>query len=155
MPMIHNSIEYAAIMRQVSANAMEVCLDKARADLQKAMLRDVYSAYSPQDYLRTYQLLDAWRGEASALRGSIMFMSGLLGKNPDQGQHTSIMGDGSLGDALLDVLEAGYQGFNANKGRAIPARPFWDKWIQNRASRYIGAWYRDGLEAQGFTVTGR
>lgn len=143
-------------MGQISQRAMSHCLDRAYEDLCTYIQTYLYDAYSPTDYERSKGLLYSWRTVANITSGELTFIS----PQPQisaLGQHTSIMGQGSLDEDLLGVLEAGYRGFNAKTGKEIPARPFWDKWINERASRYIGAWYREGLEIQGLhgRITGR
>src|SRR5574344_1502839 len=144
--MITNSAEFSAIINMAVQNALEVAIELAYEDLQKCMDEWLYGAYSPVDYRRTYALKEEWIREASSMSASIQFEEG--------GTHQSFFEDGyALGNALLDVLESGYKGYNAKTGRDIPARPFFEKWIQ-RADKMAGKWVKKGLIAQGLTVIG-
>ena len=144
--MITNSAEFSAIINMAVQNALEVAIELAYEDLQKCMDEWLYGAYSPVDYQRTYALKEEWIREVNSMSASIQFEEG--------GAHQSFFEDGyALGNALLDVLESGYRGYNAKTGRDIPARPFFEKWIQ-RADKMAGKWVKKGLIAQGLTVIG-
>lgn len=144
--MITNSAEFSAIINMAVQNALEVAIELAYEDLQKCMDEWLYGAYSPVDYgdKRTYALKEEWIREVNSISASIQFEEG--------GTHQSFFEDGyALGNALLDVLESGYRGYNAKTGRQIPARPFFEKWIQ-RADKEAHKWVKKGLIAQGLTV---
>lgn len=146
--MITNSAEFSAIINMAVQNALEVAIELAYEDLQKCMDEWLYGAYSPVDYgdKRTYALKEEWIREVNSMSASIQFEEG--------GAHESFFEDGyALGNALLDVLESGYRGYNAKTGRQIPARPFFEKWIQ-RADKEAHKWVKKGLIAQGLTVIG-
>lgn len=145
--MITNSAEFSAIINMVVQNALEVAIELAYEDLQKCMDEWLYGAYSPVDYQRTYALKEEWIREVNSMSASIQFEEG--------GAHESFFGEGydKLGNDLLDVLQKGYKGYNAKTGRDIPARPFFEKWIQ-RADKMAGKWVKKGLIAQGLTVIG-
>ena len=145
--MITNSAEFSAIINMAVQNALEVAIELAYEDLQKCMDEWLYGAYSPVDYQRTYALKEEWIREVNSISASIQFEEG--------GTHESFFGEGydSLGNDLLDVLQKGYKGYNAKTGRDIPARPFFEKWIQ-RADKEAHKWIKKGLIAQGLTVIG-
>lgn len=147
--MITNSAEFSAIINMAVQNALEVAIELAYEDLQKCMDEWLYGAYSPVDYgdKRTYALKEEWIREVNSMSASIQFEEG--------GAHESFFGEGydSLGNDLLDVLQKGYKGYNAKTGRDIPARPFFEKWIQ-RADKEAHKWIKKGLIAQGLKVIG-
>lgn len=145
--MITNSAEFSAIINMAVQNALEVAIELAYEDLQKCMDEWLYGAYSPVDYGRTYALKEEWIREVNSMSASIQFEEG--------GAHESFFGEGydNLGNDLLDVLQKGYKGYNAKTGRDIPARPFFEKWIQ-RADKEAHKWIKKGLIAQGLTVIG-
>lgn len=141
--MISSTAEFNAIMGKAVAEALKFAIELAYKDLRQAIEKDLYGAYSPTDYKRTEALYNEWMREYSATESSVYFQEG--------GFHQSLIGGESLGDALLDVLQSGYNAYNAKTGKAIPARPFWDTWIK-RADNEADTWVREGLAAQGLAV---
>lgn len=148
---IRNSAQYGLFMGQASKKAMKFCLDKCYDDLKKCIAKDLYAAYSPTYYQRTEMIYDAWNIIAGITEGEIDFVA--PPEIPSIGAHTSPYGDGSLGEALLDVLEAGYIAYNTHSvtGKHIPPRPFFTKWMK-RMEKFAPKWYAQGLRQQGFKV---
>ena len=119
-------------------------------ELQQEIERDIYGAYSPQDYDRTKGLLNAWKHEAHGLFGDIEFQPSMLPVNPSAFQHDSPYGWDVRGE-IFDILEGGYRAYNAKTGKFIAPRPWWDNFLAKVDSK-IDKWVRSALKHQGLVV---
>ena len=152
---IHSDAEFLAVFGGACRKAIEATLEKTYEELKKAMKADIYGAYSPNDYARTEELLEAWRQQTFGVDGTfgmrIEHEPGMLVQSPILWRHASgMVGTDwfgvSIADRLLEKIEAGYKGYHAKKGRDIPARPFWDKFVINIKDD-IGKWFGEFLAA--------
>ena len=75
---ISSDAGFYLVIGKAVGNAIDEVIEKIYQELQNAIERDIYSAYSPQDYARTGELVNAWRHEASGLSGEIEFEPSML-----------------------------------------------------------------------------
>lgn len=152
MPSMFSSADFQAVMGIAVTNAMYEVLERCYRELQKEIQQDIYSAYSPQDYARTGDLLTAWKREWHRLSTELSFDPRLMTLNPSNWQHGSLYdGYTDVRDVLIDILAGGYRAYNAHKGKPIPARPMWDKFIA-KVDAHFYKWMRAALRRQGLTV---
>lgn len=141
---------HAVIGAAVSAAFVEV-IDKAYKELQDVMRSEVYGAYSPTDYARTEGLLTSWKKQVGGLDAELWFEPSMLALNPPAWQHGSKYDGGDTRSAILDIIAGGYNAMNANTGKPIPARPAWDKFMQ-QCEANMDDWVRAALMHQGLPV---
>ena len=139
---ISSTAEYLAWLHRGLSMGMENCIKKGHASLEKFIWSDLYGAYTPTYYKRTEETLMAWKEMVFITFGNLKSIA-----------HGHPIGY-SLEENLVEVLESGYYAYN-NPNSPIPARPFFTNWARKSADRYMGAWWRQGMEKAGFKITGR
>ena len=147
---ISSDAEFYLVIGKAVGNAIDEVIEKIYQELQNAIERDIYSSYSPQDYARTGELVNAWRHEASGLSGEIEFEPSMLSSDPSGFHHNSPYG-WDVRDQIFDILEGGYGAYNAKKGKPIPSRPMWDEFLVKVDSKF-DKWFRSALRHQGLVV---
>ena len=150
MPTISSDAEFYIVIGDAVGNAINEVIDKIFDELQKAIERDIYGSYSPEDYDRTNELLTSWETQARGLFGSIEFRPDMLSSDPSGFHHNSPYG-WDVRSEILDILEGGYRAYNAKKGRPIPSRPMWDEFIAKVDAKF-DKWMRAALRHQGLAV---
>lgn len=150
---IKSSADFYAVFGAACKKALQMTLEDIHEEMRKQLKSKFYNGFSPSDYARTDGLLEAWEKEAHgggiSFGGSFEFNSAALPVNPDAWQHASGMKGTvyygqSIAGQILDVLEAGYRGYNARTGKAIPPRPFWDEFL-SKTYRKFDNWYKRHL----------
>lgn len=147
---ISSDIEFYAIIGKAVSKAIDEVIERVFSELQKEIERDIYGAYTPQDYDRTEGLLDAWKHEVSGLSGNIEFQPNMLALDPAGFHHSSPYG-WDVRAEIFDILEGGYNAYNAKKGKPIPPRPMWDDFLAKIDSK-IDRWIIIALRRQGLVV---
>ena len=150
---IHSDIEFHVFVGIAVNKAINEVVDKIFKELQQSIQRDIYNAYSPQDYDRTGELLDAWERQTRGLIASIEFKPEWLSLNPTNWQHGSVYGGNytDIRNVIFDILEQGYGAYNYHKGKPIPSRPMWNEFIAKVDSKF-DRWMRVALRRQGLVV---
>lgn len=152
MPVIHSDAEFHAYIGMAVGKAIDEVMEKIFQELRKEIQVDIYDAYSPQDYGRTNALLDAWEKQSRGMAASLEFRPEWLPLNQGAWQHGSLVGGGTdICDQIFDILESGYGAYNYHKGKPIPARPMWDKFLQKVDAKF-DKWMRSALRHQGLVV---
>lgn len=147
---ISSDAEFYVVIGKAVSKAIDEVIEKVFIELQRAIERDIYGSYSPQDYDRTMALLDAWKHEARGLFGDIEFQPDMLPLDPANFHHSSPYGWDIRGE-IFDILEGGYGAYNAKLGKPIPSRPMWDEFLAKVDSK-IDRWVRAALRRQGLVV---
>ena len=147
---IHSDIEFYAIIGKAVSKAIDEVIERVFSALQDEIRRDIYGAYTPQDYERTEGLLEAWKHETSGLSGNIEFQPSMLPVNPSAFQHDSPYG-WDVRAEIFDILEGGYRAYNAKTGKPIAPRPWWDDFLAKIDSK-IDRWVRIALRRQGLVL---
>lgn len=147
---ISSDAEFYIVIGDAVGDAIEEVIQTISNELQKAIERDIYGAYSPEDYDRTSELLTSWETQARGLFGSIEFKPEMLSSDPSGFHHNSPYG-WDVRSEILDILEGGYNAYNAKTGRPIPSRPMWDEFIAKVDSKF-DRWMRTALRRQGLDV---
>ena len=148
---IHSDAEFYAVIGKAVSRAIDEVIERIFAELQKEIRRDIYGAYTPQDYDRTEGLLEAWKHETSGLFGNIEFQPDMLALDPAGFHHSSPYG-WDVRDQIFDILEGGYKAYNAKTGkRAIPRRPMWEDFLAKVDSK-IDRWIQIALRRQGLVL---
>ena len=147
---IRSDAEFHAVIGKAVSRAIDEVIERIFAELQDEIRRDIYGAYTPQDYDRTEGLLEAWKHETSGLFGNIEFQPDMLPVNPNAFQHSSPYGWDVRGE-IFDILEGGYRAYNAKTGKPIPPRPMWDDFLTKIDSK-IDRWIKAALRRQGLVL---
>jgi hypothetical protein len=147
---ISSDAEFYLVIGKAVGNAIDEVIEKIYQELQNAIEQDIYSAYSPQDYGRIGELVNAWRHEASGLSGEVKFEPSMLSSDPGGFHHNSPYG-WDVRAQIFDILEGGYGAYNAKKGKPIPSRPMWDEFLAKVDSKF-DKWFRSALRHQGLVV---
>ena len=149
MPMMGSTAEFNAAVGGAVTRAIKDVIERCYQELQVEIQNDIYAAYSPEDYERSYGLLTSWQRIVGMLSGELKFEPSML---PIGGwTHTSLYDGGDTRAVILDILEAGYRAYNAKTGKPIPARPMWDKFIA-KVDANFDSWMRAALRKQGLIV---
>ena len=109
---ISSDAEFYAVIGKAVSKAIDEVIERVFSELQKAIERDIYNGYSPQDYDRTMALLTAWKHEASGLFGDVEFQPSMLPLDPANFHHSSPYG-WDIRSEIFDILEYGYGAYNA------------------------------------------
>ena len=149
--MIDSTAEFHAVIGAAVSMAFVEVINKAYEELQKQIQSVVDGGYSPSDYGRTEGLLIAWRKQVGGLDAEMYFDPPRLPLSPANWQHGSKYDGGDMRSAIIDIISSGYNAFNANTGKPIPARPFWDKFMAS-CDANIDKWIRQALRHQGLMV---
>ena len=148
---IRSDAEFNAIIGKAVNKAINEVIERIFSELQDEIRRDIYGAYTPQDYDRTEGLLEAWKHEAIGLSGNIEFQPNML--EPDkEGFHYDSPYGWDVRDQIFDILKGGYKAYNAKTGkRAIPRRPMWEDFLAKVDSK-IDRWIQIALRRQGLVL---
>lgn len=147
---IRSDIEFYAVIGKAVSRAIDEVIERVFSELQEEIRRDIYGAYTPQDYERTEGLLEAWKHETRGLFGNIEFQPNMLTDNPDAFQHNSPYG-WDVRAEIFDILEGGYRAYNAKTGKPIPRRPMWEDFLAKIDSK-IDRWIQIALRRQGLVL---
>lgn len=147
---IRSDAEFHAVIGKAVSKAIDEVIERVFSALQDEIRRDIYGAYTPQDYDRTEGLLEAWKHETSGLSGNIEFQPDMLPVNPSAFQHDSPYG-WDVRDQIFDILEKGYGAYNYHTGKPIPPRPMWDDFLAKIDSK-IDRWIKAALRRQGLVL---
>ena len=148
---IHSDIEFYAIIGKAVSRAIDEVIERVFTELQDEIRRDIYGAYTPQDYDRTEGLLEAWKHEASGLSGNIEFQPSML-ESDKEGFHYNSPYGWDVREEIFGILEGGYKAYNAKTGkRAIPPRPMWEDFLAKIDSK-INRWIIIALRRQGLVL---
>ena len=147
---IRSDAEFHAVIGKAVSKAIDEVIERVFSALQDEIRRDIYGAYTPQDYDRTEGLLEAWKHETSGLSGNIEFQPDMLPVNPSAFQHDSPYG-WDVRDQIFDILEKGYGAYNYHIGKPIPPRPMWEDFLAKIDSK-IDRWIQIALRRQGLVL---
>lgn len=147
---ISSDAEFYVIIGKAVGKAINEVIERVFSELQKEIERDIYGAYSPQDYDRSKGLLDAWKHEARGLFGIVEFQPDMLPLDPTNFHHSSPYG-WDIRSEIFDILEGGYGAYNAKLGKPIQSRPMWNEFLAKIDSK-IDKWVRTALRRQGLVV---
>ena len=147
---ISSDAEFYVIIGKAVGKAINEVIERVFSELQKEIERDIYGAYSPQDYDRSKGLLDAWKHEARGLFGIVEFQPDMLSLDPTNFHHSFPYG-WDIRSEIFDILEGGYGAYNAKLGKPIPSRPMWNEFLAKIDSK-IDKWVRTALRRQGLVV---
>ena len=147
---IRSDTEFYTVIGKAVSKAIDEVIERVFSALQDEIRRDIYGAYTPQDYDRTEGLLEAWKHETSGLSGNIEFQPDMLPVNPSAFQHDSPYG-WDVRAEIFDILEGGYRAYNAKTGKPIPPRPMWDDFLAKIDSK-IDRWIKIALRRQGLVL---
>ena len=147
---IRSDAEFHAVIGKAVSKAIDEVIERVFSALQDEIRRDIYGAYTPQDYDRTEGLLEAWKHETSGLSGNIEFQPDMLPVNPSAFQHDSPYG-WDVRAEIFDILEGGYRAYNAKTGKPIAPRPWWDDFLAKIDSK-IDRWIIIALRRQGLVL---
>lgn len=150
---ITNDVAFHAMAEMAISRAFEEVIQRVFKELQTEIQNDIYNAYSPQDYQRTYGLLDAWETLVHGMNAEVTFRPEMLPLNPTAWQHGSVTSGGytDIRQHIFDILEQGYGAYNYHKGKPIPSRPMWDLFIAKIDAK-MDKWIRSALRGQGLMV---
>ena len=147
---IRSDAEFHAMIGKAVSKAIDEVIERVFSALQDEIRRDIYGAYTPQDYDRTEGLLEAWKHETRGLFGNIEFQPSML--EPDkEGFHYDSPYGWDVRDRIFDILEKGYGAYNYHTGKAIPPRRMWDDFLAKIDSK-IDRWIIIALRRQGLVV---
>ena len=147
---ISSDAEFYAVIGKAVNRAIDEVIERIFTELQIAIERDIYNAYSPKDYERTNGLLTAWKHETKWLFGIIEFQPDMLLLDSAGFHHSSPYG-WDVRDEILDILKSGYGAYNYHSGRPIPSRPMWDEFLL-KVDAKIDRWMKAALRRQGLVV---
>ena len=147
---IRSDAEFHAVIGKAVSKAIDEVIERVFSALQDEIRRDIYGAYTPQDYDRTEGLLEAWKHETSGLSGNIEFQPDMLPVNPSAFQHDSPYG-WDVRAEIFDILEGGYRAYNAKTGKPIAPRPWWEDFLAKIDSK-IDRWIQIALRRQGLVL---
>ena len=147
---IRSDTEFYTVIGKAVSKAIDEVIERVFSALQDEIRRDIYGAYTPQDYDRTEGLLEAWKHETSGLSGNIEFQPDMLPVNPSAFQHDSPYG-WDVRAEIFDILEGGYRAYNAKTGKPIAPRPWWDDFLAKIDSK-IDRWIIIALRRQGLVL---
>ena len=147
---IRSDAEFHAVIGKAVSKAIDEVIERVFSALQDEIRRDIYGAYTPQDYDRTEGLLEAWKHETRGLFGNIEFQPSML--EPDkEGFHYDSPYGWDVRDRIFDILEKGYGAYNYHTGKAIPPRRMWKDFLAKIDSK-IDRWIQIALRRQGLVV---
>lgn len=151
--LITNDIQLRMILEGAITRALHNVIQRVFQELQHSIERDIYNSYSPEDYERTYALLEAWESKTMTMMSELNFKPEWLPINPTSHQHGSVSHSGytDIRQIIFDILEQGYGAYNYHTGKPIPARPMWDNFIAT-VDKKIDTWIRKALREQGMMV---
>ena len=147
---IRSDTEFYTVIGKAVSKAIDEVIERVFSALQDEIRRDIYGAYTPQDYDRTEGLLEAWKHETSGLSGNIEFQPDMLPVNPSAFQHDSPYG-WDVRAEIFDILEGGYRAYNAKTGKPIAPRPWWDDFLA-KIDSMIDRWIIIALRRQGLVL---
>ena len=147
---ISSDIEFYAVIGKAVSRAIDEVIERIFSELQDEIRRDIYGAYTPQDYDRTEGLLDAWKHETRGLFGNIEFQPNMLEPNKEGFHYDSPYG-WDVRDQIFDILERGYGAYNYHTGKPIPRRPMWEDFLAKIDSK-IDRWIQIALRRQGLVL---
>ena len=147
---ISSDAEFYVVVGKAVSKAIDEVIERVFSELQKAIERDIYNGYSPQDYDRTMALLTAWKHETMGLFVIVEFQPNMLPLDPANFHHSSPYG-WDIRSEIFDILEGGYGAYNAKLGKPIPSRPMWDEFIAKVDAKF-DKWMRAALRRQGLVV---
>ena len=147
---INSDIEFYAVIGKAVSKAIDEVIERVFSALQDEIRRDIYGAYTPQDYDRTEGLLEAWKHEAIGLSGNIEFQPNMLEPDPEGFHYNSPYG-WDVRDQIFDILEKGYGAYNYHTGKKIPPRPMWEDFLAKIDSK-IDRWIKIALRRQGLVL---
>ena len=147
---IRSDAEFHAMIGKAVSKAIDEVIERVFSALQDEIRRDIYGAYTPQDYDRTEGLLEAWKHETRGLFGNIEFQPSML--EPDkEGFHYDSPYGWDVRDQIFDILEKGYGAYNYHTGKPIPPRPMWEDFLAKIDSK-IDRWIQIALRRQGLVL---
>ena len=147
---IRSDAEFHAVIGKAVSKAIDEVIERVFSALQDEIRRDIYGAYTPQDYDRTEGLLEAWKHETRGLFGNIEFQPSML--EPDkEGFHYDSPYGWDVRDQIFDILEKGYGAYNYHTGKPIPPRPMWEDFLAKIDSK-IDRWIQIALRRQGLVL---
>ena len=138
------------LRREITKNlttASLITMEETKKVLQKNITLDVYGGYSPSEYDRTFEFMDAWEteeGGASGIAPAQMHYEPDFITTVSPPQHASVLNGVSVVDVLADWIFEGHDS-GLFPGAWSNARDAWksmDKEITNTKFR---AMYENGL----------
>lgn len=156
MPTARNDDELKAMLGSPITKAMNYVMRKIYDENIASIYSVVYSAYSPQDYVRTGNFYKMWKVATKMGKGN-MWNIGTFEYDPSVdnvgsgfGQHHSIIDGAPSSDYLAEILYEG-KGGTAWKGNNPTRRKrnAYKELVKRIGKRKLLQWFSEGLSQQG------
>lgn len=137
-----------AICAPAIQSALKYTVEKIKEKNEQVVNQIVYAVYSPQMYSRTFELREAWKGEASA--------SGASGHATFEYDPSKISAHSNLTDEAVPYLaEIVYQGLAGKiygEGAWTQARDAWQALLNACGEDTIKEWFYQGCRQAGLPI---
>ena len=150
--MINSPVAFHAVVGIAVSKAIDEVLHRAEQELIKIIDQVVTNEsedYTPADV----GISESWKVEVRGMFGELRHDPNLLSLRPSMWQHGSAYDNNwrDVRDIFIDIIQGGYNAYNAHTGRPIAPRPFWDLFM-NKLNRQFDRWFRTALRRQGLMV---
>jgi hypothetical protein len=129
-------------------SALKYTVEKIKEKNEQVVNQIVYAVYSPQMYPRTFELREAWKGEANA--------SGASGHATFEYDPSKISAHSNLTDEAVPYLaEIVYQGLAGKiygEGAWTQARDAWQALLDACSEDAIKEWFYQGCRQAGLPI---
>lgn len=137
-----------AICAPAIQSALKYTVEKIKEKNEQVVNQIVYAVYSPQMYPRTFELREAWKGEAGA--------SGANGHATFEYDPSKISAHSNLTDEAVPYLaEIVYQGLAGKiygEGAWTQARDAWQALLDACSEDAIKEWFYQGCRQAGLPI---
>ncbi len=137
-----------AICAPAIQSALKYTVEKIKEKNEQVVNQIVYAVYSPQMYSRTFELREAWKGEANA--------SGANGHATFEYDPSKISAHSNLTDEAVPYLaEIVYQGLAGKiygEGVWTQARDAWQALLDACSEDTIKEWFYQGCRQAGLPI---
>lgn len=137
-----------AICAPAIQSALKYTVEKIKEKNEQVVNQIVYAVYSPQMYPRTFELREAWKGEANA--------SGANGHATFEYDPSKISARSNLTDEAVPYLaEIVYQGLAGKiygEGVWTQARDAWQALLDTCSEDAIKEWFYQGCRQAGLPI---
>lgn len=137
-----------AICAPAIQSALKYTVEKIKEKNEQVVNQIVYAVYSPQMYSRTFELREAWKGEANA--------SGASGHATFEYDPSKISAHSNLTDEAVPYLaEIVYQGLAGKiygEGVWTQARDAWQALLDACSEDAIKEWFYQGCRQAGLPI---
>lgn len=129
-------------------SALKYTVEKIKEKNEQVVNQIVYAIYSPEMYTRTFELREAWKGEANA--------SGASGHATFEYDPSKISAHSDLtGEAVPYLAEIVYQGLAGKlygEGAWTQARDAWQALLNVCSEEAIKEWFYQGCRQAGLPI---